>query len=389
MVRNDKSYVLPTLSKHTFIAHLKKESMFRFIFLCIIIVHGLIHLLGLVKAFEWVEIKTLIQPISKLAGVIWLLAFFLFCAFAVCYFFKHQNWWLIGFVAVVISQALILNFWQDAKIGTLANVILLLVLIPEFGSWKFEHRYKQEVEPGIERHDEREIPLLLEKDIQHLPVPVQKYLRYVGVINKPKVHYVKIVFEGEMRERGKDWFPFTSEQYNFFDNPERFFFMKAKVNGLASAGYHVYKKGRASMQIKVLSLFPVVEQTGKKMNQAETVTFFNDMCVFAPATLIDASIQWDTIDDTSVKATFTKEGISISANLYFNSHGQLINFVSFDRYEITEMKRLKFSTPLSRYKDYNGFNLCSYGEAVWHYPDRDFTYGKFQIKSVSYNASPL
>jgi len=62
------------------------------------------------------------------------------------------------------------------------------------------------------------------------------------------------MFEGEMRDKGKDWFRFTSEQYNFFDSPTRLFFMKAKVSGLPTHGYHSYKENRARMLIKLLSL---------------------------------------------------------------------------------------------------------------------------------------
>ena len=65
--------------------------------------------------------------------------------------------------------------------------------------------------------------------------------------------------------------------------------------------------------------------------------------------------------------------------------GQLTNFVSEDRYEVSDMKKYRFSTPVSNYKDYNGFNLPAYGETIWHYPDGAFTYGKFNIKEVTYN----
>jgi hypothetical protein len=229
--------------------------------------------------------------------------------------------------------------------------------------------------------------LVTENDLAEIPLPVQNYLRYVGVVGKPKVRNVKIVFEGEMRDRGQDWFKFTSEQYSFFDDPARLFFMKAKVKGLATSGYHDYKMGNARMQVKVLSLFPVVDIDKPELFKTETVTFFNDLCLFAPAALIDDRIIWQTIDSQSVKATFTNNDTSISAVLYFNEKGQLINFVSEDRISVDEMKTYPFSTPASNYQNVNGFNLTTYGEAVWHYPDGPFVYGKFNLKSVAYNVS--
>jgi len=349
--------------------------------------HGSIHLLGFVKAFQLAEIKTLTEPISKPAGVIYLLSFLLFWVVALLYLLRQDNWWLLGLLSVVISQILVLYFWQDAKFGTVVNIIILLVVIADYGSWKFENSYKKEIQKGIQRTEGIESPILVEEELQLLPKPVQKYLRYVGVVGKPKVNNVSIVFEGEMREKGKDWFTFRSEQYNFYDEPERLFFMKAKINGLATHGFHSYKNGSATMLIKLLSLFSVVDLKGKELGQAETVTFLNDMCLFAPATLIDKRIHWDAINDTTAKATFTNKGISISANLIFNSEGQLIDFVSHDRYAASdsEMEKYPFSTPVQNYGKIGGLKLFSYGEAVWHYPEGKFTYGKFRLKSIEYN----
>lgn len=104
------------------------------------------------------------------------------------------------------------------------------------------------------------------------------------------------------------------------------------------------------MRIKVLSLIPVVELDEPELFPTETVTFFNDLCMFAPAALIDERIIWKTIDDYSVKAVFTNKGTRISAVLYFNEKGQLVNFISEDRIALDERKTYPFSTPESKYQ---------------------------------------
>jgi len=73
-------------------------------------------------------------------------------------------------------------------------------------------------------------------------------------------------------------------------------------------------------------------KSGKEMGIAETVTFFNDMCCMAPATLIDKRIKWLDSDNSSAHAEFSNNGITITARLYFNDTGELVNFVSDDRY---------------------------------------------------------
>ena len=121
------------------------------------------------------------------------------------------------------------------------------------------------------------------------------------------------------------------------------------------------------------------------MFPTETVTFFNDLCLFAPGALIDERISWETIDGHSVKAYFENNGVTISAVLQFNEKGQLVNFESNDRYAVSEMKKYPFSTPIKDYKNINGYNVPTFGKAIWQYPDGEFVYGKFNLISIEYN----
>ncbi len=146
------------------------------------------------------------------------------------------------------------------------------------------------------------------------------------------------------------------------------------------------------MLIKLAGLITVVDGEGEKMDRAETVTVFNDMCILAPATLIDKRIQWIVIDSLTTIAIFTNEGIKISAMLYFNEEGQLINFVSNNRYYSPtgeNFEKVVWSTPVSDYRVANGYNLAMYGEAVWKFEDEDFCYAKFKIKEIEYNCEVL
>lgn len=46
--------------------------------------------------------------------------------------------------------------------------------------------------------------------------------------------------------------------------------------------------------------------------------------------------------------------------------------------------KVTFSVEMrSRTQDW--FNLPTYGEAVWHYPEGEFAYGKFTLENVQYN----
>jgi len=266
--------------------------------------------------------------------------------------------------------------------------ILLLVIIFIYAKWSFRNNYKNEVVAFLKQTSVTN-DLLTEADIQNLPAPVQKYIRYTGSVGKPKVKNFKIEFTGQIRKNEQsEWMPFTSEHYNFIDASTRLFFMKATMKHLPVAGFHCFKNGVAFMDIRLLSLLKVQYQSGNEMNIAETVTFFNDMCCMAPATLIDKRIKWMEVDSNKVRAEFTNNNIAISAWLYFNDKGELINFMSDDRYATTEnkkMKQLRWSTPLKDYKAIKGHHLAGYADAVYSYPERDLCYGNFLLTNVEYN----
>jgi len=359
----------------------------KYIFGVLLLLHGLIHVMGYIKAFKINEVAQLSLPISKHMGLLFLLTAVLFTMAFILFLMHRSVWIIVVVIAIIISQLLIITYWQDAKFGTIANGIILIVALLSFASWNFKNSFKNDSAKAYKKAPQIE-HVITEEDLDHLPSIVKKYLHYVGVIGKPSITNFTLTFHGEMRGKEQAWFPFTAEQHSFISSPTRLFYMDAKIKRLPTAGYHLYADRTARMQIKLLSLFSVVDIKSPELYTSETVTFFNDLCLFAPGALIDDRITWEVIDATSVKATFKNKQTSISAILYFNTQGQLINFESEDRYDINAMRTYRFSTPITNYKNFNGFRLPSYGEAIWHYPDGEFVYGKFNVTQLEYNAQP-
>lgn len=361
----------------------------KILFTLLIVFHGLIHLLGFAKAFNFAAVIQLSQNIPRFTGILWLVTAILFLATTIVFLLKQEWWWLPAALAVLLSQYLIFSSWHDAKFGTIANVLILLAAIAGYGNRHFSSQYKNEVNAGLKRTAAVPDSVLTEADMQLLPEPVKKYLRCTGAVGQPKVKNFKVEFSGQIRkDEQAEWMPFTSEQYNFMDASTRLFFMKATMKHLPVAGFHCFKNGDAFMDIRLFSLFRVQYQTGPEMGEAETVTFFNDMCCMAPATLIDKRITWIETDGNNVKAAFTNNGITISAWLYFNDLGELTNFISDDRYAVAEdntMKKTRWSTPMKDYREINGYRLPGYAETVYSYAEGDLCYGNFRFMNVEYN----
>ncbi|MCX6134853.1 MAG: hypothetical protein NTU47_13655 [Ignavibacteriales bacterium] len=360
----------------------------------LLIIHGLIHLLGFSKAFQLADVSQLTQDISKPAGAFWLVTALLFIGAFACLLLRLESWWIVSAAAIALSQFLIVLSWTDAKFGTIMNVIILVPVIISFLNslpTSYLNRYKAEVltRVGV-RH---ETSLLTEMDMRHVPAPVQKYLRYAGAVGKPKVFNFRAVNHGSMRRTlESSWTDVSVRQHNFYDDPARLFYIESTLFGIAFDGLHAYIGNSATMQIKVASAIQVVDARGEKMNQGETVTMFNDMCILAPAALIDTTIQWEEIDSLTVKAFFTNQGYTIAAMLSFNEAGALVNFISNDRFLSGDGKTYlsyPWSTPVRNYKDFDGRKVASYGEAIWHTPGGEFSYAKFDLVDIEYNCRDL
>jgi hypothetical protein len=231
--------------------------------------------------------------------------------------------------------------------------------------------------------------ILTQEDISHLPDPVQKYLIYSCALGRPKPQNVRIEFEAEMfRKQGEGAMKAYSCQYNFLGNYSRIFLMRASKMLVPFRALHIYRNFQATFKVRVANLFNAVNIKGEKLTSAETVTILNDMCLFAPGNLIDKRLTWKEIDSLTSEVVFINGSYKVSAILYFNVKGELINFVSDDRSALQDdgsMKIMRWITPVKEYREIDGRMVPTYGETIWSEHGNDFTYGKFHLKSIVYN----
>lgn len=97
-------------------------------FIIFMVMHGLIHQLGFIKAFEFAEVKELKMPITRSSGIIWLITSVLFIVTAALYLSGSGLYIGFGVFGVILSQALIWRDWEDAKYGSIPNLILGVAL---------------------------------------------------------------------------------------------------------------------------------------------------------------------------------------------------------------------------------------------------------------------
>lgn len=365
----------------------------KYIIAALLVIHGLIHLLGFVKAFDLAQPPQLQAAISRPMGILWLAAALFLVASAGMVLLAGQWWWVPALLGVVLSQALIFTTWIDAKAGTIANVILLIpIIVAALGTapWSFRAMYNREVEIGLQGKPPQ-VKLLTETDTAHLPPVVQRYLVFTGAMGKPQVWNYRLRFSGALRNGPDDkWMPMTAYQQSFANPPARLFLVESSMFGVPFNAFHRYVGPEATFKVNLASLLTVVDAHGAEMNESETVTLLNDMFILAPATLIDPNIAWEEIDSQTVRATFTNAGKTVSAVVTFDGSGALVNFISDDRYRTIDGKtyeQLRWSTPVSDWHEFDGCKLPAKGRAIWTLPGGEFAYGQFEILEVQYNVT--
>ena len=358
-------------------------------------VHGLIHLAGFAKAFGLAPLDAIRQPISPVLGVGWLAAGVLFLAAALALAAWPRWWWALAGAALVLSILVIVPSWTDARFGALANGLALAGVVVGFlaqGPVSLGAEYDRDartlVQAPVAGSDR-----VTADDLAPLPAAVQRYLRVSGVVGQPRVVTARVRMHGRIRSApDAPWMPFKAEQHSAFGRqPQRLFFMRASRSGLPFQAYHRYVGPAATMHVKAAGLMSVLDAAGAEMTRAETVTLFNDMCVLAPATLIDRAIAWETLTATTVRATFRNAGHTIRAVLVFNEAGELIDFWSDDRGQASldggPMRAARWSTPLRGYHAFGRVRLASAGEARWSDAQTTFAYIDLAIDDVLYNIS--
>jgi len=355
----------------------------RIAFSALIAAHALIHVMGFVKAFGIAPLAQLQLPISRPMGVLWLAAAVLLLAAVALLFVAPQWFWLAGLVGLAVSQIAIIGSWNDARFGTIANIVLLAGITYAAFAWgPFGLRadYERLVRDGLATAaSSAPAQTITEADLAALPPLVQRYLRFAGVVGTPRVHGFRARMEGRIRGSATaPWMPFVAEQYSFFDPPRRYFWMEATRGGLPIDGLHAYGEADASMRIRLLSLVPVVDLGGPDMMRTETVTILNDMCILAPGSLLDPAIRWRELDAHSVEATYTNGPHTIAAVLVFDESGALVNFWSDDRPALAEDGKSaipqRWSTPVRGYRTMGPYRLASRGEGHYFPPSGEYAY---------------
>lgn len=239
----------------------------------------------------------------------------------------------------------------------------------------------------MEKSCENDQRLVTAKMLENLPDPVRRYMDYTGVVGTPWIDTVRLNQVGTFRlGRDRPWMPLTAEELYTTNPPSLIWNARFKVAGLPLLrAKDKYEAGKGHMFGKLLGLYTVFDARGEELDQATMIRYLNEMMWF-PTALLGENISWQTVDDHSAQVTFSDHGKSVSARMFFDDDGRLVNFSTMRYREISGSYSLDpWSTPIMDYGERVGLKLPVRGKAVWNLASGDLEYADLEITKVEYN----
>jgi hypothetical protein len=96
----------------------------------LLLLHAILHLMGLVKSFYTDFLPTLSRSISRSEGLLWLVCCILLVLANIFFLSGTWYWPILAIIGALLSQFLITLNWEDAKYGTILNLLIFAVSFP-------------------------------------------------------------------------------------------------------------------------------------------------------------------------------------------------------------------------------------------------------------------
>ncbi len=225
------------------------------------------------------------------------------------------------------------------------------------------------------------------KEIEGLPIPVQRFFRVVLKEGQPIVAAVNLSQQGlfNMSETEAKWSPFTATQIVTTQRPGFDWDARIQMAPSMSAFVHdAYALGAGSLHASLLGLFTVADvRDTPAAAQGELLRFFAEMPWYPTALLPSQGVRWEAIDDTSARATLTDAPTTVSLVFRFNAQGTIETMRAEARYR-DKLTAMPWSGRFWDYSVCNEMLIPLQGEVGWEYPDGIRLYYKGKVTEINY-----
>lgn len=361
--------------------------------------HGAIHVLGFLKWSKLAEVPQLsgrtLFPTSSAAdrtfAVLWLAVALTLVGAAALRLARNDAWWTLALPGLLVSQCLVLVAWPDAKVGSVANMILLLPALVAGANARFVQGVETENRALLARASKVPSTAVEAAELERLPAPVRDWLVASGSVGRNRIAKVRLKQRGELRTApSASWMPARAEQYFSIDPPGFVWRVDATMFGvLPIVGRDKYVNGHGHMLIKAASLVSIVDAADEKIDQGSLLRFLGEM-VWFPSAALSPYLTWQEVDATHARVTMRHAGLSVSAVYAFDARGRVAGMRA-ERYlgDGAQAKLMPWLVSCTEWGTFDGIEVPIRGDVAWQLPDLTFSYYRWQITDLGFDRADL
>jgi hypothetical protein len=271
-----------------------------------------------------------------------------------------------------------------AVVGTLVGLVGLGAAVTAVGRIVYQRQMASEIDALLSDARPTAPSDVGERDLQIVPEPVRRWLRYSQVVERERPTTVRLRQKGQFQMDRTGWLPYEAEQYFTTDPPA--FLWKASFRMLplvSVVGRDQYRNGEASIQMRILSLLPVADKTGGGLNQGDLLRYLGELQWFPAAALADY-LTWEGLGADSARATIRYGGITASMTFFFGDDGRLLEARAI-RYNDARGRNERWVNRNDSDLEFGGIRVPAVGEARWEYDSGPYPYIRWHLTDLEQN----
>lgn len=243
----------------------------------------------------------------------------------------------------------------------------------------------------LKRSSAADASVITARELQTLPLPVQRWLEASGVVGKPRVRSLRLLQTGGMRTApAQSALPARAEQYFSTEPPGFVWRIRLPMfHVLPVSGRDSYLEGKGRMTIKAASLIAIVDGQGDAIDQGALLRFLGEM-VWFPSAALRSYVAWRAIDAQHARAIMRYAGVEASADFSFDAAGRVTGLRA-QRYMGggAEARLLPWEVAIEAWQRFEGIEVPVKGSVRWQLPEGPFTYYTWQITRIEYDVPEL
>jgi hypothetical protein len=229
--------------------------------------------------------------------------------------------------------------------------------------------------------------LVTEADLEDLPEPMARYIRFSGAVGKPRIEAVHLLHGGRFKTAaGAPWMPIRGEYFITAAKPSFAWYGRLRVApGVHVAAIDSYGDGHGRMLVKAMSLFRIADDQSDPVSRSAFGRCVAELTMAPTFFLNRQYVRCTQTGRDQVRCTVTDAGLSTDAELFVNEDGSL-NRVVVMRYFDRGGGRAtleRFTGENSRPQMFGGRMLASKMDGTWNLPEGDLHYVSFQIEHAA------